>query len=238
MKGVILAGGSGSRLGDLTNSGINKHLLPVGKHPMLWHPITKLVEAGIENIMIVTGKEHAGSIINYVGSGAKFGCSISYAVQDEAGGIAQALGLTRNFMPDEDMCVLLGDNIFKDPLEGLVWTFINSTTGAGVVLKAVEDPERFGVAVFDIKKRIIKIEEKPERPKSNFAVTGIYFYKPSVYTIIDSLKPSNRGELEITDVNNYYIKSKDISHAYFTSEWTDSGTFSSLRYANEMFKDK
>lgn len=232
MKGVILAGGSGSRLLPLTSS-INKHLLPVGRKPMIFWPLEKMLSAGIKEIIIVTGVEHAGSIINCLGSGSSFGCSINYAVQDETGGIAQALGLTSNFLNTEDMCVILGDNMFEESLEDHIEAYKKSKKEAFVILKEVPDPERFGVANL-VDGKIIGIEEKPQKPKSKYAVTGIYFYPPNVYAIIPTLKPSGRGELEISDVNNYYLKNRSLGYTIMDGFWSDAGTHESLMRASSM----
>lgn len=227
MKGVILAGGTGSRLAPLTST-INKHLLPVYDKPMLYYPIEKLVEAGITSIKMVVGIEHAGTIINCIGSGERFGCSISYAVQEKPGGIAHALGLCRNFCYGDKFCVILGDNIFQDTLTGHVQKFASQERGARVLLKEVSDPQRFGVAKFDKNRKLLKIEEKPKDPPSNYAVTGIYFYDQKVFNIIDNLLPSGRGELEITDVNNTYLEWGELDYSIMGGYWTDCGTFDSL----------
>src|SRR6056297_3178020 len=177
MKGIVLAGGTGSRIYPLTKV-TNKHLLPVGNKPMIYYPIEKLTEAGIEEILIVTGTEHMGDVVNLLGSGKDFGCRFTYKVQDEAGGIAQALGLAENFCGDEPMTVILGDNIFEAGLSKALGNYDNS--GAQILIKQVEDPERFGVAELE-GDRIIGIEEKPDQPKSEFAVTGIYMYDSQVF---------------------------------------------------------
>lgn len=233
MKGIILAGGTGSRLYPLTK-GINKHLLPVGNKPMIFYAIEKLVEANLKDIMVVTGAEHAGSVINYLGSGKSFGCSINYAVQDEPGGIAQALRLTKSFVGMDQMCVILGDNIFEEPLDKHVAKFEDLEYGGLILLKSVKDPQRFGVAEIDYLGRIVKIVEKPVEPKSNMAVTGIYFYDSRVFDMIDSLKPSARGELEITDVNNMYLEWKSLYYEKLTGWWTDCGCFASLKQAQAL----
>jgi len=232
MKGIILAGGTGSRLFPLTKV-TNKHLLPVGQAPMIWHPVWKLKEAGISEILIVTGTEHMGDMVGCLGSGKDFGCRFTYKVQDEAGGIAQALGLAENFAGDDLLCVILGDNIFQDSLTSEVEAFTEQGKGARILLKPVEDPERFGVAeVAD--GRVQGIEEKPKNPKSNLSVTGIYFYDSSVFQIIHTVKPSGRGEMEITDVNNSYIAKGELSFGTFRGWWTDAGTFQSLAIATEL----
>lgn len=232
MRGVILAGGTGSRLFPLTKV-TNKHLLPVGKKPMLFHPIEKLVEAGIKEIMVVTGVEHMGAVVNLLGSGKDFGGHFTYRVQDEPGGIAQALGLAEAFCRDSKMAVILGDNIFTDSLQGFARSFAEQPSGAKILLKKVSDPDRFGVAELADKK-IISIEEKPKKPKSDYAVTGIYFYDAKVFEITRSLKPSARGELEITDVNNAYVKKGTMTYDILEGSWTDAGTFESLKTANQL----
>jgi glucose-1-phosphate thymidylyltransferase len=231
MKGVILAGGSGSRLYPLTKV-TNKHLLPVGQVPMIFHPIFKLLEAGITEILVVTGVEHMGHVVSLLGSGKEYGAEFTYRVQDEAGGIAQALGLARHFAFGDRMVVILGDNIFEDSLTEYVKNFAVQKAGARIILKEVHDPERFGVA--ELKgQQVIGIEEKPPKPKSNLAVTGIYMYDTEVFQIIKSLKPSTRGEMEITDVNNKYIERGELAYDVFKGWWTDAGTFESLNAANE-----
>ncbi len=237
MKGVILAGGTGSRLRPLTNV-TNKHLLPVGRFPMIYHPIYKLVHGGIHDILIVTGREHMGDIVGLLGSGVRFGCRFTYKVQDEAGGIAQALGLAADFAGGESICVILGDQVFEDSIEPFVQNFAQQTRGAKILLKEVSDAQRFGVVELSPdRKRVMDIEEKPVRPKTNLAVTGIYFYDAAVFELIPTLKPSGRGELEITDVNNHYIAAGTMSWDLLQGQWTDAGTFSSLLKANNLMKD-
>jgi glucose-1-phosphate thymidylyltransferase len=230
MKGIILAGGTGSRLYPLTKV-TNKHLLPVGNKPMIYHPIEKLTGAGIEEILIVTGTEHMGDVVNLLGSGKDFGCRFTYKVQDTAGGIAQALGLAENFAGGDSMMVILGDNIFSSDLRPVADTYTG--TGAKIMLKEVDDPTRFGVAEIE-GDRIVGIEEKPEEPKSSFCVTGIYIYDSHVFDLIRNLKPSKRGELEITDVNNFYIRSGSMSYDILDGWWTDAGTPDSYWLANEL----
>ncbi|MCA1801592.1 MAG: NTP transferase domain-containing protein [Rhodothermaceae bacterium] len=230
MKGIILAGGTGSRLYPLTKV-TNKHLLPVGNKPMIYHPIEKLTGAGIEEILIVTGTEHMGDVVNLLGSGHDFGCRFTYKVQDTAGGIAQALGLAENFAGGDSMMVILGDNIFSSDLRPVADTYTG--TGAKIMLKEVDDPTRFGVAEIE-GDRIVGIEEKPEEPKSSFCVTGIYIYDSHVFDLIRNLKPSKRGELEITDVNNFYIRSGSMSYDILDGWWTDAGTPDSYWLANEL----
>jgi len=232
IKGIVLAGGTGSRLFPLTKV-TNKHLLPVGLAPMIWHPLWKLKEAGIKEILIVTGTEYMGDVVGLLGSGKEFGCRFTYKVQDEAGGIAQALSLAENFAGGDSVCVILGDNIFSDSLVRQVEIFQAQSRGARILIKEVADPQRFGVA--ELKgDSVISIEEKPKTPKSNMAVTGIYFYDYKVYDIIRSIKPSKRGELEITDVNNAYIAQGSITWGKLEGWWSDAGTFTSLAYANEL----
>ena len=235
MKGIVLAGGTGSRLRPLTKV-TNKHLLPVGRYPMIFYPIYKLKEAGIKEILIVTGREHMGDVIELLGSGRDFGLDFTFKVQDRAGGIAEALGLAENFVKDEKCVVILGDNIFKDNISGYVEKFEKQGEGAKVLLKEVENPERFGVAEIRGEK-IISIEEKPKKPKSNFAVTGIYMYDSEVFSIIKTLKPSQRGELEITDVNNRYLEMNKLTYDFLKGWWTDAGTFESLFVANKLAKE-
>ncbi len=226
LKGVVLAGGTGSRLLPLTKV-TNKHLLPVGRKPMIYHPIEKLIEAGIEEILIVTGVEHMGDVVGLLGSGREFSARFTYKVQDEAGGIAQALGLAENFAGGARVAVILGDNIFQDGLTREANVYREQKTGARILLKEVPDPHRFGVAQID-GDRIVGIEEKPKRPKSRLAVTGIYFYDAGVFEIIRTLRPSGRGELEITDVNNAYVQRGDLTYGMLDGWWSDAGTFESL----------
>ena len=235
MKGIILAGGTGSRLRPLTQV-TNKHLLPVGRYPMIFYPIYKLKKVEINEILIVTGREHMGDVIELLGSGKDFGVEFTYKVQDEAGGIAQALGLARHFVNGDKCVVILGDNIFEDDITPYVKEFEEQKEGAKILLKEVPDPQRFGVPEFKDGK-IIAIEEKPKEPKSNFAVTGIYMYDSEVFEIIKTLKPSWRGELEITDVNNAYIKKGTLTYNILKGWWTDAGTPESLFRANELCKN-
>ena len=234
IKGVILAGGTASRLRPLTNV-TNKHLLPVGRKPMIYYPIEKLLGAGIEDILVVTGMEHMGAVVNLLGSGKNFGCRFTYKVQDEAGGIAQALGLAENFSGGTPVAVILGDNIFEDPLAPVVDAYIAQNGGARILLKSVPDPERFGVAEVQGDK-VLSIEEKPEKPKSDMAVTGVYLYDGGVFDIIRELKPSARGELEITDVNNEYIRRGTMGWDLMDGWWSDAGTFESLARVQELVR--
>jgi glucose-1-phosphate thymidylyltransferase len=234
VKGIILAGGTGSRLGSLVRA-TNKHLLPVGDEPMVYHPLRKLIAAGIRDILIVTGTEHIGLVVQALGSGRDFDCELTYRVQDRAGGIAEALGLARDFSHGESIAVLLGDNIFQDDITPFVKKFEAQKKGARILLKQVEDPERFGVA--EVKgDRIVGIEEKPKLAKSKLAVTGIYMYDAAVFDIVKTLKPSGRGELEITDVNNAYIARGELAYDLLPGWWTDAGTLPSLARANELIR--
>lgn len=223
MKGIILAGGTGSRLYPLTKV-TNKHLLPVYDKPMIYYPLQTLIDAGITEIMIVSGRGHAGHFLELLGSGSELGVQLTYEIQEGAGGIAQALGLARRWAGDDSVTVILGDNIFEDSVKEAVQSF---TSGARVFLKEVRDAQRFGVAEVS-GNRILGIEEKPQNPKSNFAVTGLYIYDTRVFRIIQDLKPSNRGELEITDVNNAYIKKGMMTFSCLNGFWSDAGTFDSL----------
>ena len=229
-KGVILAGGKGTRLLPITKV-TNKHLLAIYNKPMIYYPLGVLTSAGIKDILIITGPEHAGHFLNLLGSGKEFGVKISYEVQEEAGGIAQALALAEDFADEEDIAVILGDNIFEKPLSAAIRKFRNENIGAKIFLKEVEEANRFGVA--EIKRgKLVGIEEKPKAPKSNLAVTGIYMYDKTVFEKIKKLNPSRRGELEITDVNNLYLKNRDLSYEIIDGEWTDAGTFRSLLKAS------
>ncbi|WNS42742.1 sugar phosphate nucleotidyltransferase [Paenibacillus sp. MMS20-IR301] len=235
MKGIILAGGTGSRLFPLTKV-TNKHLLPVGKYPMIFHAIYKLKQAGIHDILIVTGKEHMGDVVNLLGSGSTMQVSFTYKVQDEAGGIAQALGLAEHFVGGEQCVVILGDNVFEEDITPYIMNFEAQGNGAKILIQKVTDPQRFGVPELQNDK-ISSIEEKPQIPKSSFAVTGIYMFDSNVFQIIKRLTPSNRGELEITDVNNAYIQRNELTYDVLNGWWTDAGTHASLAKANELAKD-
>jgi len=232
--GIILAGGSGSRLHPCTTV-TNKHLLPIGEMPMIFYPIRKLVAAGVRDILIVTGTEHMGDFISLLGSGKDFECALTYRVQDEAGGIAQALALAERFTNGQPMCVMLGDNIFERPVNALIAQFLERADTAQILLKEVPDAERFGVAVME-GRRVVRIIEKPESPPSNYAVTGVYCYPPDVFDIIRTLAPSERGELEITDVNNAYLAQGRLHAAVLEGYWSDAGTFPSLARANELVR--
>jgi len=233
IRGIVLAGGLGTRLSPLTRV-TNKHLLPVYRKPMIYYPIEKLVKAGIREIMIVTGGPFAGDFLKLLGNGREFGLQdLHYTYQDGEGGIAEALGLTENFAEDARVCVVLGDNIFSADIAPAVDRFRRQKSGGKILLKEVPDPERFGVAELRGKK-VVGIEEKPRRPKSSYAVTGVYMYDNEVYRIVKTLRPSARGELEITDVNNAYIRNGSLSWELLDGWWTDAGTFDSLLRANRL----
>ncbi len=235
MKGIILAGGLGSRLFPLTKV-TNKHLLPVYDAPMIYYPIQCLVNAGIEDIMIVTGGNFAGDFLKLLENGKEFGLKhLNYTYQEGEGGIAAALSLSEHFADDESICVVLGDNLIENNIVGPVKAFKEQGGGARILLKEVPDPERFGVPEIQGDK-ILNIQEKPQKPASNYAVTGIYMYDNTVFDIIKTLKPSGRGELEITDVNNVYIERGNLAWSELNGWWTDAGTFDSLQYANELVR--
>ncbi len=233
MKGVILAGGLGTRLLPLTKI-TNKHLLPVYDKPMIYYPIQTLINAGIEDILIVTGGNNAGDFLRLIGNGKDFGLKhINYTYQEGEGGIAEALGLAEYFASGDRICVVLGDNIIERNINNAVESYMRQKSGAKILLKEVPDPQRFGVPVIEGEK-IAGIEEKPRIPKSPFAVIGIYMYDRRVFEIIKTLKPSDRGELEITDVNNAYIESGELTWNVLEGWWTDAGTFESLLRANKL----
>ncbi|MDO8525367.1 MAG: sugar phosphate nucleotidyltransferase [Candidatus Omnitrophota bacterium] len=237
MKGIILAGGLGKRLYPLTKI-TNKHLLPVYGKPMIYYPLQTLVDAGIKDIMIVTGGMHAGEFLRLLGDGKEFGLKhINYTYQEGEGGIAEALRLAEYFADKDGIVVVLGDNIIEKDIKKAVADFSKQPRGAKILLKKVEDPERFGVAELQGDK-ILGIEEKPKRPKSDYAVTGIYMYDNKVFDIIKTLKPSGRGELEITDVNNAYIKNGELTYNILDGWWTDAGTFEALLRANNLMAKK
>lgn len=233
MKGIVLAGGLGSRLSPLTRI-TNKHLLPVFDQPMIYYPIQTLVEAGIKDILIVTGGNSAGDFLKLLRNGAEFGLSrIHYAYQEGEGGIAAALGLAEDFAEKSPICVVLGDNILEKSIASFVRKFRHQGSGAKILLSKVNDPARFGVPVIE-DGLITRIEEKPTEPKSSYAVIGVYMYDNRVFDIIKTLKPSERGELEITDVNNAYIAAGDLSWDVIEGWWTDAGTFDSLLKASNL----
>ncbi len=233
MKGVILAGGLGTRLYPLTKV-TNKHLLPVYDKPMIYFPIQTLINAGIDDILIVTGGNNAGDFLKLLGNGKEFGLKhINYTYQEGEGGIAEALGLAEFFASGEKICVVLGDNLIEKNIRKAVEKFRRQKDGAKILLKEVPDPHRFGVAELQ-GDRIVRIEEKPEKPKSQYAVIGIYFFDQEVFNFIKTLKPSDRGELEITDVNNQYIEKGLMTWDILEGWWTDAGTFESLLRANQL----
>ena len=234
MKGIVLAGGLGTRLHPLTKV-TNKHLLPVYTEPMIYYPIKTLVNAGIKEILIVTGGNNAGDFLKLLGNGSEFGLRhLNYTYQEGEGGIAAALSLAEFFADKEKIVVVLGDNIIENNIRSAVEAFEKQKEGAKIMLKEVSDPQRFGVPVFNSDKQIVRIDEKPSRPESSYAVIGIYMYDSRVFDFIKNLKPSERGELEITDVNNFYIKEGKISWDVLDGWWTDAGTFESLQYAGSM----
>jgi glucose-1-phosphate thymidylyltransferase len=236
MKGVVLAGGTGSRLDPLTRV-TNKHLLPIYDKPMVYYPIQTLVNAGIQDILLVTGGKNAGEFLRLLGNGRAFGLKhIHYTYQDGEGGIAQALSLAEYFAAGEPICVVLGDNIIENNICQAAETFAKQKEGATILLKEVPDAQRFGVAEIH-GDRVIGIEEKPARPKSDYAVVGIYFYDQTVFEKIRRLKPSGRGELEITDVTNFYIAERKLTYQVLDGWWTDAGTFESLLRANTLVAD-
>ena len=233
MKGVVLAGGTGSRLNPLTRV-TNKHLLPIYDKPMVYYPIQTLVNAGIKEILLVTGGKNAGDFLRLLGNGRDFGLRhLNYTYQEGEGGIAEALGLAEYFAAGEPICVILGDNIIEGNICQAVENFKGQTDGGKILVKEVPDAHRFGVAEI-LGSRIVGIEEKPKAPKSSFAVIGIYFYDASVFEKIRRLKPSGRGELEITDVNNFYIEEGKLTYDVLHGWWTDAGTFDSLLRANSL----
>jgi glucose-1-phosphate thymidylyltransferase len=237
MKGVVLAGGTGSRLSPLTRV-TNKHLLPIYDKPMIYYPLRTLVEAGIQDILIVTGGNNAGDFLRLLRNGKDFGLKqLSFAYQEGEGGIADALRLAEPFAAGGKICVILGDNILENSILTAREKFERQTEGALILLKEVRDPERFGVAVFE-GKRIVRIEEKPRVPGSPYAVVGVYFYDGTVFDRVRTLKPSGRGEFEITDVNNSYLFDGQLSYDIIDGGWTDAGTFESLWRATKMVREQ
>lgn len=233
MKGVVLAGGTGSRLNPLTRV-TNKHLLPVYDKPMVYYPIQTLVNAGIEEILLVTGGKNSGDFLRLLGNGRDFGLRhLNYTYQEGEGGIAEALGLAEHFAGKDSICVILGDNIIENNICAAVENFAAQKSGAKILLKEVEDAQRFGVAEIRGDK-VLGIEEKPTSPKSSYAVIGVYLYDASVFEKIRRCKPSGRGELEITDVNNFYIAERSLTYEVLDGWWTDAGTFESLLRANSL----
>ncbi|MDX1683523.1 MAG: sugar phosphate nucleotidyltransferase, partial [Phycisphaeraceae bacterium] len=237
MKGVVLAGGLGTRLKPLTDV-TNKHLLPVYHEPMVYHPLRTLVDAGIDEILLVTGGEYAGDFLKVLQNGQTLGIGhLEYAYQAGHGGIADALKLAEDFSDGDAICVMLGDNILEQSIADAADAFREQASGARLLLKEVDDPERFGVAALE-GDRITRIIEKPADPPSNLAVTGVYFYDADVFEICQNLKPSDRGELEITDVNNAYLQRGDLTFSRIKGWWTDAGTFDSLLRANQLVAER
>lgn len=233
MKGVILAGGLGTRMYPLTKV-TNKHLLPVYNKPMIYYPLQTMINAGIEDILIVTGGNNAGDFLKLLGNGNEFGLKhINYTYQEGEGGIAAALNLAEFFAAKDKVCVILGDNIIEKNIRKAVSTFEHQKEGAKIMIKEVPDPQRFGVPLLEADK-IIRIEEKPKVPKSKYSVTGIYMYDNTVFDITKTLKPSDRGELEITDVNNTYIERGQLAWEVLDGWWSDAGTFDSLMRASKL----
>lgn len=234
MKGIILAGGAGTRLHPLTRV-TSKQLLPIYSKPMIFYPLQTLLDAGIREILIIVAPDHAGDFLKLLGSGKDFDCKFSYEIQDKPEGLAQAFIIGENFIGKDDVTLILGDNLFDDDFSQAVKTF---KSGARVFAKKVKDPERFGVVTFDEKNKVISIIEKPKKPKSNFAVTGLYVYDNSVVKKAHALKPSSRGELEITDLNNVYLKEGTLDVAFVSGAWLDTGTFESLYEATVFARDQ
>jgi glucose-1-phosphate thymidylyltransferase len=237
MKGILICGGTGSRLRPLT-SVTNKSLLPVYDKPLIMYPLDVLIKGGITDIAIVTGTEHIDQMAAFLGSGSKFGCNFAFKVQEKAGGIAQALGLAEEFSAGDSICAILGDNVYFDDLTPAIMSF---TKGGHVFLKEVADPERFGVAEIKTEggmSEVLSIEEKPAVPKSNFAITGCYLYDNRCFDIIRNLTPSARGELEITDVNKAYLASGELGATMLMQEWIDAGTFESLFSAAQLVRER
>lgn len=237
MKGIILAGGLGTRLYPLTTV-CNKHLLPIYNKPMIYYPIQALVDVGITNIMLVTGGSNAGEFLRLLGNGREFGLKhINYSYQKGEGGIAEALSMAEHFADKDKVVVMLGDNVIEKSIKQYVEDFVRQPQGAKILIKEVEDPERFGVPELKGNK-IIEIEEKPKKPKSKYAVTGIYMYDSKVFDIIKTLRPSGRGELEITDVNNEYIKRDEMTFSILDGWWSDCGLPETLYRASSLIRDK
>lgn len=227
MKGIILAGGSGTRLRPLTRV-TSKQLLPIYNKPMIFYPLETLMRGGIKEILIIVAPDHAGDFLKLLGSGKEFGCKFTYEIQDKPEGLAQAFIIGENFIGDDDVTLILGDNVYEDDFEEAISSF---KSGGRVFAKKVKDPERFGVVEFDENQKALSIVEKPKDPKSNFAVTGLYIYDNSVIEKSKNLQPSSRGELEITDLNNVYLKEGSLDVAFVEGKWLDTGTFESLHEA-------
>lgn len=234
-RGVVLAGGKGTRLGELTRA-TNKHLLPVGPEPMVYHPLRKLIGAGIRDILLIAGPDQLGDFCRQLGSGTRFGCSLTYQVQDEAAGIAQGLSLTRDYCRGGPCLLLLGDNVFFDPLAPLLQKAADRPGNAWITLKKTTTPSSFGIAELHGGK-IVSIEEKPAHPRGDHAIPGIYFLPALVFTVIDAVRPSARGELEITDVCRAFLDMGRLSHIFLEGYWTDAGTPETLALANRLVRE-
>lgn len=234
MKGIILAGGSGTRLRPLTKV-TSKQLLPIYNKPMIFYPLETLLQAGIKDILIIVAPDHAGDFLKLLGSGKEFGCKFTYEIQDKPEGLAQAFIIGQNFIGDDSVTLILGDNVFEDDFSEDITNF---KSGGRIFAKEVSDPERFGVVEFDADNRALSIEEKPTQPKSNYAVTGLYIYDNTVISKAKALQPSPRGELEITDLNNSYLKEGTLDVAFVKGKWLDTGTFESLFEAIEFARQK
>ncbi|PKM91514.1 spore coat protein [Candidatus Falkowbacteria bacterium HGW-Falkowbacteria-1] len=234
MKGIILSGGSATRLRPCTKV-TSKQLLPVYNRPMIYYPLNTLIRAGIKDILIIVSPEQAGHYLNLLGSGREFGVKFTYEIQDKPEGLAQAFLIGENFIDEDSVCMILGDNIFEDDFSDDIKNF---KSGAKIFAREVPDPERFGVVEFDKNFKAISIEEKPKQPKSNYCVTGLYVYDNQVVNIAKNLKPSVRGELEITDVNKVYLERKELDVAMVSGAWVDAGTFDSLLEAQILAKNK
>lgn len=234
MKGIILAGGSGTRLSPLTRV-TSKQLLPIYDQPMIYYPLQTLLAGGITEVLIITAPDHAGDFLNFMGSGRQFNAKFTYEIQDEPAGLAQGLSLAETFVGDDSCVMVLGDNIYDHDFTS---EFKNFTSGAKIFVKEVPDPQRFGVVEMDDNNHVLSIEEKPENPKSNWAQTGMYMYDEHVFDLIRTLKPSVRGELEITDLNNVYLERGALSAGVIEGEWIDAGTFESLFHATQLRRKK
>jgi len=234
MKGIILAGGSGSRLKPLTQV-TSKQLLPIYNKPMIYYPLETLLKAGIKDILIIVAPDHAGDFLKLLGSGKEFDCKFTYEIQDKPEGLAQAFLIGENFLGDDDVTLILGDNLYEDDFSEAIQSF---TSGGRVFAKKVADPERFGVVEFGPDQKALSIEEKPEQPKSDFAVTGLYIYDNTVVQKTKSLQPSARGELEITDLNNVYLDEGTLDVAFVKGEWFDTGTFEAMHSAIEFIRGR
>ena len=233
MKGIILAGGSGTRLHPLTKV-TSKQLLPVYDRPMVYYPLQTLIDAGIKEVLLISDPINIGNFVKLLGSGREFDIKISYEIQDKPDGLAQALLIGKRFIGNDNVTMILGDNLFLNDTEIIRKAIVNFIGGANVFVKVVDDPKRFGVAEFDANNKVISIEEKPKKPKSNFAVTGLYVYDSSVVDRVKKIKPSKRGELEITDLNNLYLQDNKLEAIVYDGNWLDMGTFDTLLAASNL----